>query len=108
MEPGPTSLDLFGRRLAFGWDSSTEGIPTSAVYLETLRASRTERRRLDRKDSGDIQSVELLSPQFDNEARVVWGRALFGDTTRSEVQRYRVSTGGPRRRERCSRSPARR
>jgi hypothetical protein len=23
----------------------------------------------------------------------VWGRALFGDTTRSEVQRYRVSTG---------------
>ena len=31
-------------------------------------------------DSGEIQAAELLSPQVDQDARVVWGRALFGDT----------------------------
>jgi hypothetical protein len=93
VEPGPTSLDLFGRRFAFAWDSAATGFPTSSVYLETLRTHRTERRRLDRKDSGDIQGAELLSPQFDREARVVWGRALFGDTTLSEAHRFRISTG---------------
>jgi hypothetical protein len=93
VEPGPTSLDLFGRRLAFGWDSAAQGSPTSAVYLETLRSSRVERRRLERKDSGEIQAAELVSPQIDQEARVVWGRALFGDTTLSEVVRYRINTG---------------
>jgi len=93
VEPGPTSLDLFGRRLAFGWDSGAEGSPTSAVYLETLFARRVERRRLAREASGEIQAAELLSPQFDLEARLVWGRALFGDTTLSEAQRYRIATG---------------
>jgi hypothetical protein len=93
VEPGPTALDLFGRRLAFGWDSASEGSPTSAVYLETLRARRVERRRLDREASGEIQAAELLSPQFDLQARLVWGRALFGDTTRSEALRYRISSG---------------
>lgn len=93
VEPGPTSLDLFGRRFAFGWDSGAKGSPTSSVYLETIRTNHTDRRRLDREDSGEIQAIELESPQFDREARIVWGRALFGDTTRSEVHRYRVSTG---------------
>jgi hypothetical protein len=90
VEPGPTALDLFGRRLAFGWDSGANGSPTSAVYLETLRARRVERRRIDRVASGEIQGSELLSPQFDQEARVVWGRVLFGDETSSQVRRYRI------------------
>ena len=93
VEPGPTSLDLFGRRLTFGWDSAAQGFPTSSVYLETLRTRRVERRRIERRDSGEIQGVELLSPQIDQEARIVWGRALFGDTTRSDVVRYRINSG---------------
>jgi hypothetical protein len=92
VEPGPTALDLFGRRLAFGWDSGANGSPTSAVYLETLFARRVERRRLDRVDSGEIQGAELLSPQIDQEGRVVWGRVLFGDETSSRVRRYRISS----------------
>lgn len=93
VEPGPTSLDLFGSRLAFGWDSAGAGFPSSAVYLETIRANRTERRRLLRGGSGDIQAIELVSPQVDREARIVWGGALVGDTTRSDIHRYRISTG---------------
>jgi hypothetical protein len=93
VEPGPTSLDLFGRRLAVGWDSAADGSPTSAVYLETLRASRVERRRLERVASGEIQATELLSPQIDQQARVVWGRALFGDNTESQVRRFTISSG---------------
>ena len=93
VEPGPTALELFGRRLTFGWDSGSQGSPTSAIYLETLRTSRVERRRLAREASGEIQAAELLSPQFDLEARIVRGRALFGDTTKSEAHRYRISSG---------------
>jgi hypothetical protein len=92
VEPGPTALDLFGRRLAFGWDSGADGSPTSSIYLETLRARRVERRRLDQVASGEIQGSELLSPQFDQEARVVWGRVLFGDETSSQMRRYRITS----------------
>jgi hypothetical protein len=93
VEPGPTALDLFGRRLAFGWDSGAKESPTSAVYLETLRASRVERRLIDRVVSGEIQAAEVLSPQVDQDARVVWGRALFGDSRLSQVRRYAISSG---------------
>jgi hypothetical protein len=92
VEPGPTALDLFGRRLAFGWDSGARESPTSAVYLETLRARRVERRLIDRVYSGEILAAEVLSPQVDQDARVVWGRALFGDSRLSQVRRYAISS----------------
>ena len=36
VEPGPTSLDLAGRRLAFGWDTADSNGPVSSVYLDTI------------------------------------------------------------------------
>jgi hypothetical protein len=93
VEPGPTTLDLTGRYLGFGWDSTADGGPTSDVYLEQLRARRITRRRLARGASGEIQAVELLGPQIDTRGRMVWIRSLFGDSTRSQVERYTVTNG---------------
>lgn len=93
VEPGPTALDLIGRFLAFGWDSTATDGPTSTVYLEKLRASRVVRRRIAQGASGEIQGEELLGPQFDGGGRIVWIRSLFGDSTRSQVERYRVPSG---------------
>jgi hypothetical protein len=90
VEPGPTTLDLTGRFLAFGWDSTSEDGPTSAVYLEKLRASRIARRTIARGGSGDIQAHELVGPQIDGRGRIVWIESLYGDSTRSEVHRYTI------------------
>jgi hypothetical protein len=92
VEPGPTSLDLVGRYFAFGWDSTRDG-PTSAVHFEKRRAGRIRRRVVARGGSGEIQARELLGPQIDGRYRIVWIRSLFGDSTRSSVERYGVLTG---------------
>jgi hypothetical protein len=93
VEPGPTTLDLTGRFLGFGWDSTEQGGPSSAVYLEKLRAARIARRLIARGFSGEIQAEELLGPQIDTKGRMVWIRSLFGDSTRSQVERYTVTNG---------------
>jgi hypothetical protein len=86
--PGPTSLDLATRRLAFGWDSR-DPRPLSSVYLDVLRnTGRTARRRLDRGHSGEIQSREFIAPQFDEQVRVVWLASFFGDKTEANVRRW--------------------
>ena len=90
VEPGPTTIDLVARSLTFGWDSTSAESPTSAIYLRTLRAGRISQRRIARAVSGEIQAEEMLAPQFDGEGRIVWIRSLFGDSTRSEVARYRI------------------
>jgi len=93
VEPGPTTIDLTGRVLGFGWDSTEDVGPTSAVYMEKLRASRIVRRLLARGYSGEIQAEELLGPQIDTAGRMVWIRSLFGDSTRSRVERYTIQNG---------------
>jgi hypothetical protein len=94
VEPGPTTMDLLGRFLTFGWDSTSADSPTSAIYLRKLRAKRIVRRRIAQVASGEIQGAELLAPQFDAHGRIVWIRSLFGDSTRSQVERYRSPTAG--------------
>jgi hypothetical protein len=91
LEPGPSALDLAGRRLAFGWDSGAEGEPTSAAYYATL-GPRPRKHRIDFAVSGDIQGTEIIQPSVDT-GQVYWGLTLFGDTTASTVRRYRITTG---------------
>jgi hypothetical protein len=92
IEPGPTAIDLSGRYMTFGWDS-TSGGPTSAIYFEKLRAGHITRREASRTGSGEIQAQELLPAGIDSEAHIVWIRSLFGDSTGSEVKRYYVLNG---------------
>ena len=91
LEPGPTALDLGGRRLAFGWDSGDEGAPTTAAYYATL-SSHPRKHRLDLGSSGEIQATEIFQPSVDT-GQVYWARVLFGDTTANSVRRYRIATG---------------
>jgi hypothetical protein len=91
LEPGPTALDLAGKRLAFGWDSGAEG-PTSASYLDTIRSRRADKKLVSRVGSGEIQAEEIISPQI-VEGQVHWTLTLFGDQTSSVSRRYRIVTG---------------
>jgi hypothetical protein len=91
IEPGPTALDLWGRRLAFGWDSGDETGPTSSAYLETIRRRRATKKLLSRVASGDIQGQEVESPVIVN-GKVQWMLARFGDTTDNALVRYRIKT----------------
>ncbi len=91
LEPGPSALDLAGRRLAFGWDSGEHLGPTSAAYYATL-SSRPQKHRIDLGISGDIQGEEIIQPAVDS-GQIYWGRTLFGDTTANSVRRYRITTG---------------
>jgi len=89
VEPGPTSLDIATRRIAFGWDSTQHGEPTSAVYLDVLRRGRpTAQRRIDRVASGEIQARELIAPRFDEQVRVNWLASFFGDDTTTHARRW--------------------
>lgn len=91
-EPGPTALDLWGRRLAFAWDSGDQDGPTSSVYLDTLGPRKTTKRLLSRLSSGEIQGSEVVSPQVVDGA-VAWTQTLYGDTTSSVARRYRITSG---------------
>ena len=92
VENGPTALDLSGRGLAFGWDSGGQGDPTTALYLDTTRAGKTRRKRLDFGSSGDIQGEEVVSPTIDS-GHVWWGFIQFGDVTANWLRRYSISSG---------------
>ena len=97
VEPGPTSLDIATRRLAFGWDSTASG-PTSTVWLDVLRATgRTARTRVDYGGSGEIQARELVGPQFDDQVRVVYLASFYGETRAAYARRW--SFAGPTREE---------
>jgi hypothetical protein len=91
VEPGPTALDLAGRRLAFGWDSGDPGGPTTAAYFATITAH-PRKHRVDFGSSGDIQGEEVVQPSVDT-GQVYWGHTLYGDTTSSALRRYRITTG---------------
>jgi len=88
VEPGPTGLDLWGRRLALGWDS---GGPTSAVYLETIRGRDATKKLLSRVSSGEVEGDEIQSPAILS-GQISWVLARFGDTTDNTLVRYRIKT----------------
>jgi hypothetical protein len=91
LEPGPTSLDLAGSRLAFGWDSADELGPTSSAYLDTIGA-RTTRRRLLTVASGDIQGLEVIEPGVSG--GYAWSALTwFGDRTANELRRFGLEGG---------------
>jgi len=92
VEPGPTSLDLAGRRLAFGWDTADSNGPVSSVYLDTIGERRTRRRALSSLGSGQIQAQELIGPTIDS-GRVTWARVLFGDSAENGLRRYSMFDG---------------
>jgi len=87
-EPGPTSLDIATRRVAFGW-ASTENGATSTVWMDVLRSTgRTAHTRVDYGGSGEIQGRELIAPQFDEQVRIAYVASFFGDTTAAFVRRF--------------------
>jgi hypothetical protein len=88
VEPGPTGLDLWGRRLAVGWDS---GGPSSSVYLETIGRRRATKKLLSRVSSGNVEGDEIESPAI-VDGQVNWVLARFGDTTDNTLVRYRIRT----------------
>jgi len=88
VEPGPTGLDLWGRRLAVGWDS---GGPSSTIYLETIRGRRATKKLLSRVSSGEVEGDEIESPAIVG-GQVSWVLARFGDTTDNTLVRYRIRT----------------
>jgi hypothetical protein len=92
VEPGATALDLWGRRLAVGWDSGTPDTPTSTAYLETLGTRRATKALVSRVSSGGVQGSEIESPAI-VAGQLYWTLALFGDTTGNKLRRYRISTG---------------
>lgn len=96
VEPGPTSLDLAGRRLAFGWDTADTNGPLSSVYLDTLGERRTRRQTLSSLGSGEIQAQELIGPTIDA-GRVTWARVLFGDSAENGLRRYSMFDGARER-----------
>jgi hypothetical protein len=71
--PGPTSLDLSGRRLAFGWDWAPRhrGIAASTVRVDTVDGSH---RTLDRIIGG-LNVRTLFSPSI-VVRDVLWGRTV--------------------------------
>jgi hypothetical protein len=96
VEPGPTSLDLAGRRLALGWDTADTNGPVSSVYLDTIGERRTRRQTLSSLGSGEIQAQELIGPTIDS-GRVTWARVLFGDSTENGLRRYSMFDGSRER-----------
>jgi hypothetical protein len=91
VEPGPTALDLFGRHLAFGWDSGSDS-PTSSLYLDSIAADSVRRRTLQRVSSGSLQGQEVISPAFAG-AQLHWGFVRFGESQGNELRRLDLATG---------------
>jgi hypothetical protein len=81
--PGPTSIDLKGRFLAYGWDFSTRngGVAASEARLATV-SGRT--RLVDRETTGLVARL-VLTPGLSYRAAyapigIYWGRVVTGET----------------------------
>jgi hypothetical protein len=88
VEPGPSALDLVGNRLVLAWETYRQG-PISEIDLVTLGHGR---RVIERVGSGEIQTVNLLSPTL-HDGWVHYGQGQYGDSTDGYVRRYRIRTG---------------
>ncbi len=89
----PYALDLYGRRLAFGWTYAgrSEGLDTE-IRLDTLGGGHT---RIANQDGGGLTGRALAWPAFED-GRVLSSLSCYGDTSgcvgRPELGRYRIST----------------
>jgi hypothetical protein len=94
----PSSLELFGRRLAFAWtyQGTGEGLDTE-VRLDDVRG-REAPRRLDAQAGGGLTGRVLAWPAFAE--GVQWSRACYGDQSgcvgQPELRSYAISTGARR------------
>ncbi len=79
--PGPTSLDLNGARLAFGWDWTPlhRGVTASAVVVDEIRGPH----RTLESVTGGLTLRTLFSPSI-SLRDVLWGRTIAIDNPRSE------------------------
>lgn len=89
----PYALDLYGKRLAFGWTYAgrSEGLDTE-VRLDTLGGGHT---RIAYQRGGGLTGRALGWPAFES-GRVYFSEACYADTggciRQPELQRYRIST----------------
>lgn len=89
----PYALDLYGRRLAFGWAYAgrSEGLDTE-IRLDTLGGGHA---RIAYQRGGGLTGRALGWPAFER-GRVYFSEACYGDTSgcirHPELQRYRITT----------------
>jgi hypothetical protein len=89
----PYALDLYGKRLAFGWTYAgrAEGLQTE-IRLDTLGGTHA---RIADQPGGGLTGRALGWPSFES-GRVYFSDACFADTSgctgQSELRRYRMST----------------
>jgi hypothetical protein len=89
----PYALDLYGRRLAFGWTYAgrSEGLDTE-IRLDTLGGGHA---RVAYQRGGGLTGRALGWPSFES-GRVYFSEACYADTggciRQPELQRYRIST----------------
>lgn len=86
VEPGPSAMDLSGRRLGLAWETNRQG-PLSEIDLVTIGGGR---RLIERVGSGEIQTVNLVSAGI----RAGWlhyGQGNFGDSTSGDLRRFKFS-----------------
>ena len=89
----PYSLDLYGRRLAFGWTYAgrSAGL-TTEIRLDTVGDGHA---RIALQDSGSLTGRALAWPSFED-GRVFFSNACFGDPggciNQRELRRYRITT----------------
>lgn len=89
----PYALDLYGRRLAFGWTYAgrSEGLDTE-IRLDTLGGGHA---RIAYQRGGGLTGRALGWPAFES-GRVYFSEACYADTSgcirQPELQRYRITT----------------
>lgn len=91
---GPVHLELYGRRLAFGW--RYQGFGETLDWDLRLVTIGGGRRRLDRDGGGGLTAMELGWPAFEA-GRLYWARNCYGDPSgcagRYRLVRHRLATG---------------
>jgi hypothetical protein len=91
----PTALDLYGRRLAFGWayPGRYDG-PASDLRMDDVKTARA--RLIDRFRGGGLTTIFLTAPAFEA-GKLYYARLCRGDESgcpnRDGLIRVRYSTG---------------
>ena len=91
----PNGVDLYGRRLAFGWEypGPFDGA-ASDLWLDDVVTGKA--RRVDRIRGGGLTTISLTAPAFEA-GKLYYARLCQGDESgcphRSGLIRYRYSTG---------------